>query len=190
MKNSKWRQDNAIYQLDSRHALNPALDAVGTVAEAIRFDFVSPGRDAEVCLILRTPDNTKIITCGTDAGTNISSEELANTLKKNSCFNWPDVLRDGKESGYGWRRNVEVSSQSRMDWDDALEVVVEDAQEFESAGDDVQVCLILRNWDRMRIVTCGTDDITAEGAWNLGTVIRHFRADLKNPARTYNSFTG
>ena len=189
MKNSTWRQDNDVVSLDHRDDLDAAIDALADAALALRSDFVSAGRDAEVCCILRTPDKTRVVTCGTDTGTNMSAEDVGKALKKRLCFNWPDILRDGMDSGYVWRRNFDVISHGRMYWDEAVEAVMEEARDFSvDPAENVEACLLLRNWYRARVLTCGTDDITDEGAWNLGTAIRHFLHKLKNPARTVDSY--
>ena len=189
MKNSKWRQDNSVEPLDHRDGLDATIDALSDAALELRSDFVSPGRDAEICCILRTPDKTRVVTCGTDGGTNGSSEEVGKALKRRLCFDWPDMLRGGLDSGYIWRRNFEVISHGRMYWDEAVGVVMEEARNFSVDSDEnVEVCLLLRNWYRARVLTCGTDESTDEGAWNLGTVIRHFLHKLKNPARTFDSY--
>ena len=190
MKNAKWRQDRTVESLDHCDDLNGAIDALEHAAMELRSDFVSPGRDAEVCCILRTPDKTRVVTCGTDAGTNMSSEAVGRAFRK-LCFDWPDMLRDGRDSGYTWRQreNFEVIHHGRMYWNEAIDVVMEDARNFPvDSTENVEICLLLRNWYRARVLTCGTDEITDEGAWNLGAVIRHFLHKLENPARTFDSY--
>ena len=191
MKQSKWRQDFEVWRLNCRGSLEQAIVAVEAVAEALASDseFWGPGRDTEYCLILRTKDRSKVITCGTDSGTNHSAREFGKRLKRKSRFVGVDLSHE-KGRVVEWLRHVEEISSHHAMWSEgALRAVTEDARGY-GASDDVELCFILRNWYRTRIVTCGVTEAAAKRAWDLGCAIKNSCQDMGtawNPSRTHDS---
>ena len=74
-----------------------------------------------------------------------------------------------------WRQDFEVEHLlNKGSWKGAVKGLVKwmETVEDDFGMNDVEFCLIVRDWDRTRVVTCGTDGHTSYGAEDMGEAIR------------------
>lgn len=76
-----------------------------------------------------------------------------------------------------WRQDFEVEDfYNQQTWTDAANKLIEWLEsvrdEFPSICGDVEMCLVVRDWNRTRVATCGTDTATGHGAEDLGKAVK------------------